>query len=405
MEYGVNISNKFAFLDDDGADPDELIARVQKEKKEKAKLAKVQAKKPAVVEAPTQPVKADKENLPKKAATAETTKRFPKADKEKFSGHENENNENRRPGQQNQNRGPRGPPRPRRNNASSEENNDGAVDNNTGANGTRPPRRFQNREFTGNRDFGGKGPRGPGGPRSDRVSGSDKTGVRSVPKRGGHGRGNWGDDKDELVGETEQQAPTNLDDTQPKVETVVTEGEEPAVENTNTQEKEEEVPEEEKEAPKLTLEEWKAQKATEKPKFNTRKANEGADQKSLQKFIPLKREDEAAKEEVVTEEEVSYTKRALREKPLDIEVNFGDSHRNRNSRDGPPRGPFRGGNRDGDHHHNNSSYGGRQNGPRPGNSGGYGGGAGPSRRGPGGPGRAPQLNLSKPEEFPELGAH
>lgn len=42
-----------------------------------------------------------------------------------------------------------------------------------------------------------------GPPRGDRISGSDKTGIRSVPKKDGFGRGNWGTENDELVGEVE----------------------------------------------------------------------------------------------------------------------------------------------------------------------------------------------------------
>lgn len=41
------------------------------------------------------------------------------------------------------------------------------------------------------------------GTQADRHSGSDKTGVRAIPKKDGHGTGNWGDVNDELAGETE----------------------------------------------------------------------------------------------------------------------------------------------------------------------------------------------------------
>lgn len=38
LEYGVNVVNKFAsFLDDEGADPAELMARAQKKKEEAKK--------------------------------------------------------------------------------------------------------------------------------------------------------------------------------------------------------------------------------------------------------------------------------------------------------------------------------------------------------------------------------
>lgn len=43
-----------------------------------------------------------------------------------------------------------------------------------------------------------------GGMIGDRHSGSDKTRIKPIPKKDGHGAGNWGDIKDELEGETEQ---------------------------------------------------------------------------------------------------------------------------------------------------------------------------------------------------------
>ncbi|VDK34601.1 unnamed protein product [Anisakis simplex] len=50
-----------------------------------------------------------------------------------------------------------------------------------------------------------RGGRGGGrGRQFDRLSGSDKTGVKPNEKRDGYGKGNWGTDQDELMGETEQ---------------------------------------------------------------------------------------------------------------------------------------------------------------------------------------------------------
>ncbi|CAD5217642.1 unnamed protein product [Bursaphelenchus xylophilus] len=368
-EYGVNISNKFAFLDDEGTDPAELLARAAKEKKEKQRLAKVAAKAPAPE--PVKPVRENNEN--RKPAGQRGGPRAPRREgdlSERFGekrrefrprrdgegGGRREGGEYRprregetgeyRPRRDGEDR-PRGPRKPRE---PREGENTEVVD------GERPPRRYN-----GNRPFRG--------PRQDRVSGSDKTGVKSVPKKDGHGKGNWGDDQDELVGETEQ---LNVSDNKENGA---------AAEATEVQEVVEEQPEEEKEPPKLTLAEWKAQQQQAKQEFKTRKANEGADQKALQKFVPLKKDNEEDEYEEV-EEHIAPTKRQQSQKTVDININFNDPNRrdNRGERrfnerrpggersDRPQRGPPRQDNR------------------------------GPAR----GPRRGPQIDLA--HDFPALGA-
>ncbi|CAD5213141.1 unnamed protein product [Bursaphelenchus okinawaensis] len=361
-EYGVNVSNKFGFLDDDGTDPDELLARAAKEKKEKQRLAKVAAKTPvAVAPEPVKPVKENNENRrpgprgnrgPRREGDVERSgekrREFrPRRDGEdrppRRDGEDRpprRNFEDRPPRRDGEDR-PRGPRKPREPREGETEPFDGE----------RRQRRFENRR-----------------PRQDRVSGSDKTGVKAVPKKDGHGKGNWGDDKDEIVAETEQ---LNVSENKENG----AEGEE------KPQDIVEEVPEEEKEPPKLTLAEWKAQQAQAKQEFKTRKANEGADQKALQKFVPLKKDQEDDDEYEEVEEHIAPTKRQQSQKTVDIHVNFNDPSR----RDNRERRNFNDRRQGGDRP--------QQRGPRQDNR--QGGQRGGQRRGP-------QLDMAA--DFPALGA-
>lgn len=54
----------------------------------------------------------------------------------------------------------------------------------------------------------------------------------------------------------------------------------------------------------ITLEEWKAQKKNEAPKFNVRKPGEGSDKKIYQKLVPIKRSEETVKTFEQDEEEI-----------------------------------------------------------------------------------------------------
>lgn len=72
---------------------------------------------------------------------------------------------------------------------------------------SRAPRRRGGFTLGGGPAGGRGGGRGGRGRQFDRQSGSDRTGVRASEKKDGHGKGNWGDQKDELTGETENIAP------------------------------------------------------------------------------------------------------------------------------------------------------------------------------------------------------
>jgi len=118
----------------------------------------------------------------------------------------------------------------------------------------------------------------------DRVSGSDKTGVKPMTKRDGAGKGNWGTEADELTGETE---PTQTTDEEAKTKTAES-GTENAGEKTAEEAGgEDQAGEKEEDKPRMTLDEWKAQHKMEKPTFNVRKAGEGSDQKAYQNFVPI----------------------------------------------------------------------------------------------------------------------
>lgn len=49
---------------------------------------------------------------------------------------------------------------------------------------------------------GGRG--GRGGRQFERISGSDRTGIKAMDRKDGFGKGNWGTDQDEMNGQNEQ---------------------------------------------------------------------------------------------------------------------------------------------------------------------------------------------------------
>jgi hypothetical protein len=420
MEYGVNVSNKFAFLgdDEDAHDPAEILAKAE-QAREMEKLAPKTAVKKSVTTGPTKnvtiapqsAVNANKENIDGHRTQQRRDKdrrgpprngqRGPRRDDNITSGdviserfgesrpprqprgppREDGGNRGRRNegGQwQHSDRGPRGP----RNDHPAGENNavlDGDQQNNRPANG-RPQRGLRN------------------GPKNDRTSGSDKTGVRSVAKKDGFGKGNWGTEKDALAGETEgteqelNKSVTNADSTNWDASENANENHADSGANENQTEEEEKIRE-------LTLEEWRAQQKSEKPNFNVRQAGEGGDQKVYKNLVlvkPVEKEQNNAEEE----EETNH-KREKREKLLNIEVSFSDSNRNRGGFRGDDRRDYR--NNDRGDRRSGAGYGGDR-GDRGNRQGGFNG-----RRndGPGGSGTQRQqqpagFNLAN--DFPALGA-
>uniref|UniRef100_A0A915PNW1 Hyaluronan/mRNA-binding protein domain-containing protein n=1 Tax=Setaria digitata TaxID=48799 RepID=A0A915PNW1_9BILA len=173
---------------------------------------------------------------------------------------------------------------------------------------------------------GGRG--GRGGRQFERMSGSDRTGIKSMDRKDGFGKGNWGTDQDELNGQNEQmndgtEAVVKEDDGAPREK---------------TQEELRLDAEAEARAKQLTLDEFKAQIASKRsePHFNIRQAGEGANDKDFGKLVPLNK----PFMEENSEEEIVIVRREPRTKRLDIEINFTDEQRGRGGR---VRDGFRGG--------------------------------------------------------------
>ena len=426
MEYGVNVTNKFAFLseDEDAHDPAEILSNLEQQKakvlaKQVVKKADPPIEKKVVIVTPTS---ANKENL-------DGARRGPpRGDRRAGNDRREGGGAPRREGGDGERRsGPR-PPRRFEGGNQFVAGGEGAEtrpprNNNVGGGGTRPngprngppgerPRRFnrdggeqrpprnggdkptepatdgqgdwisqnnnnnndENRRTAGNRNnnFRRGGARREGG---ERHSGSEKTGLRSVPKKEGHGKGNWGtnnqeaNNQDTLKGETENLEKLTVNGAEHPDENVpqlncgdeIATGDEAKLEEETKRE--------------ITLEEWKAQCKAEQPQFKVRKAGEGGDQKIYQKLVPIKKlvKDTATDGD---EEEVQV-KREPREKPLNIEVCFRDSQRNRGGRGGyrdnerEDRGARGGGFRDGGEKYNErrnfrrgpENSGGRRGGP------------------------------------------
>lgn len=345
VEYGCNVANKFGFMSDDDEfdDPQELISRVAQLEAEKAAAQK----------------KADK--LAKQIAAT------PKDAAKPAGGKENTKpNGGERGGRGGRGRGRGGVPRPARQEGEFAERfgesrgtrgfrgmrGRGAPFRGRGGNVnifSETTKDSQNKvddvtsdspviEFTGERR--GRSGRGlfngerrarrglRGGRQFDRQSGSVRAGVRGVEKKEGYGRGNWGDDKDELAGETEPL--TAVDEPEAPREVPVDELPMESVE-VDTQK---------------TLKEFYGSRKKEVPKFNVRKAGEG-EEKNLGKLVKLQKEVVVDKEE----EEVSIIRREPREKVVHIDIQFAEPNRGyRGERgdhrgDRPPRG--RGGTRGG----------------------------------------------------------
>ncbi|VDK61697.1 unnamed protein product [Onchocerca ochengi] len=174
-----------------------------------------------------------------------------------------------------------------------------------------------------------RGGRGRGGRQFERISGSDRTGVKSMDRKDGFGKGNWGTDQDEMNGQNEQMN----DGTEGVMK------EDDATSREKTQEELRLEAEAEARAKQLTLDEFKAQIASKRsePHFNIRQAGEGANDKDFGKLIPLNK----PIMEENSEEEIVVVRREPRTKRLDIEINFTDEQRG--GRGGRVRDGFKGG--------------------------------------------------------------
>ncbi|EJW85932.1 hyaluronan/mRNA binding family protein [Wuchereria bancrofti] len=174
---------------------------------------------------------------------------------------------------------------------------------------------------------GGRG--GRGGRQFERMSGSDRTGIKAMDRKDGFGKGNWGTDQDEVNGQNEQ-----MNDG-----TEVVMKDEDSTPREKTQEELRLEAEAEARAKQLTLDEFKAQIASKRsePHFNIRQAGEGTNDKDFGKLVPLNK----PVVEENSEEEIVVVRREPRTKRLDIEINFTDEQRG--GRGGRIRDGFRGG--------------------------------------------------------------
>lgn len=305
VEYGITTSNKFGFMSDeeDFDDPRELIQKVS------SIAAKKKDEKPAVK--PAQPAKEAAATVVK----SETTRgRGGRGRGRGGAGRPRDGNdgdrfgENRRGGPRRG--GERGAGRPSRGrgghsqNAVSDESKENSFEDN-GEVGR--PRRGRGGFSLGGPAGGRGGGRGRGR-QFDRQSGSDRTGVRAFEKKDGHGKGNWGDQKDELIGETENVSPV--------------EDAEPEAPREKTAEELAREAEEAELAKQKTLKEFKAQQAANAPKFNIRKAGEGAGD-NFGKLVPMKKEVIPDREE----DEVVIIRKEPRKQVLDIDIKFADNSR------------------------------------------------------------------------------
>lgn len=322
VEYGIATSNKFGFMSDeeDFEDPRELMQKVSLIAAKK-KDEKVAAPKPVV------PVK---ESVNTAAKTENTRGRGGRGrGRGGFSGRPRDNNDSKdRFGENRRGGAGRGRGRPGRGrggfNIAPVADGDNTKENNFEDGDEEKPKR---RGF----NLGAPVGRGRGrGRQFDRQSGSDRTGVRSFEKKDGHGKGNWGDQKDELIGETENVAP--VEDAEPEV---------PREKTAEELAREAEL---EELAKQKTLAEFKAQQAAEQPKFNIRKAGEGTND-SFGKLVPIKKEIIPDREE----DEILIIRKEPRKQILDIDIKFADNSRGgyRNDRGDRQRGGRggRGGNR------------------------------------------------------------
>lgn len=358
VEYGCNVANKYGSVldDDDLDDPAQLIIRAEQAEAARAaapkKVEKV-AEKPAPAKE-VKPVSAGKENRPaggergrggRGRGRGVGTGPRPPRDTE-FADRFGEGG----PGGRGRGGPPRGaggrgrgaPFRGRGGNVNTSTDESPREDTDNGAlntsGGEAPAEGF----------FGGRGGRGRGGPRGggeftgrgggfgrggrggeggrggrgrpfDRQSGSDRTGVRSFDKKDGHGKGNWGSDKDEVTaaegGETEE-APVEREPEVPREKTA----EELAYEAELAEF-----------AKMKTLKEFKAEQKKESTGFNTRKAGEGSDE-AFGKLIPIQKTviEDGHEETIVLRKEPT-------KKVLAINIQFADSDRG-SSRGGGFRG-------------------------------------------------------------------
>lgn len=385
MEYGVEVVNKYAFISDDEVeDPSDLIRKAEKERKSAAQIK---------AERELERIAKEKAEAARKAATAANLAAAGKDTRpgargrgrgrggagfrgprpEGAEGQPREGGEFR--GRGRGRGGPRPPFRGRGGNAGSnaghpEGDNKEVTDNGfvSAEGGENQARRAPAR---GGFSRGGRGGFRGAGREFDRHSGSDRTGIKGVEKKDGHGRGNWGTEADELAGQTEEVKLGSSDEAENAPPVPV----EKSKEQLELEAIEAEI------AKQKTLAEYRASLQVDSPVFNARQAGEGGED-DFGTLRPLHNKKEV-KSQAKPKLSEPVKSEAARVKTIPIDFRFTDSHRGdrRDTRGGPRGRGTRGG----------------------------GGGRGGFDRGTGGRSRAAPtstaFNASDDSAFPALGAH
>ncbi|XP_037526578.1 plasminogen activator inhibitor 1 RNA-binding protein isoform X1 [Rhipicephalus sanguineus] len=411
--YGIGVKNRYELFYDDEEDPTELL-RQQEEEKERRKAEKTTAKDkskgPVPVKGVKAPVNAAGKKQIKEAPVNKSQERTiaPRDDNKlqrttrpadravKFAppsggGRENQQDFEERKNRRNREERISTGGTEARFDFGSRDRGDGEVrrggrGGGLGGRGGYPRRGRGGFAPEGGRGggFGGRGGGydGRGKREFERQSGSDRSGVKPVDKKGGEGSYNWGTVNDDLE---VQLSPFGDENT---TEAAEKSGDETAAgENTADTSKDSGVAGEEgaasenaaEDTKEMTLDEYKREQEQKRSRasFNIRKPGEGGEEKAeWKKMYVLKKkitdEDGEEEEEEESEDEDEYMRRGRQRQVVDIEINFADQRRGRGGRGG--RGMGRGG-------PGRGSFGGprgppREGGERPPRGGYRGGGAG-----------------------------
>lgn len=312
MEYGCVVTNKFGLVSDDDSDiedPRELIERVAKADADKAAaakraaaIAKATASLPAKKPEPSKPAAKDVRTGGERGGRggrggASPRDRRPKEELADRFGESSTRGAPRGRGGPRPNRGRGGAANPQSSEAAPADTSFEAVVK---------PEGQDARERRGGPRGNGRGGRGSRGREYDRRSGSDRTGVRSVDKKDGHGKGNWGGVKDDIAGETEP----NVEGGEPQ--------EQPLVPREKTAEELQYELDMEAYSKQKTLKEFKAElKAKEEAAFKTRKAGEGS-QDNFGRLVPIQK----PRDEKSDDEEAIIIRKESSKKVVPIDIRY-----------------------------------------------------------------------------------
>merc|ERR1711937_1093027 len=344
MEYSIGTINRFAGISSDlDEDPIELIRNAQaKPKKDKdlKKSANKDAKKntkgvkkeePVVEEAKQEPARGERGGRGGRGRGCGRGGERGGRGRGGFSGPRRENNNNEEGGTET---------RAFRDQDDNKFGSGGFGSGGFGGDNSETERRAGRGGFRGRGRGSGRGGRGR---EFDR-----RSGVKAVDKKDGHGSSNWGTPEDDLAAQTNNTEAT----TEEKTDAADAETEDAPTDTVQ------EVVEETKE---MSLDEWKASQARERPQFNLRKANEGEKGNTAKGLKQIKKLTEEENEEdgslffprTIYQENLKTSGRVKESLDVNIQFSSGDNRhietglgRGRGGRGGRGRGGNRGGRRD-----------------------------------------------------------